>query len=250
MVSTESERQVVDKALRASGIVIVLNQSHVKTTQHIVDTMVAIYEQGYVAELTFRIDHGMIREAMAELVKLKAEAPVDKPFVLGVGSVINPAELDDAIEMGFNMIVAPGNVMGGYGEGKEFIRIAHEHDVFAAPAVFTPTELGYFIERGDDLIPDAIKIFPARTHGPKGISDLLAPFVRERHKNRIIMPTGAVNETTASDFYQAIISRGFSPVLGMSAPLQGVVDQNAPGDSKALAESLQRFKSNCIIRTC
>ena len=31
----------------------------------------------------------------------------DAPFVLGVGSVINPKELESAIDMGFDMIVAP-----------------------------------------------------------------------------------------------------------------------------------------------
>ena len=51
-----------------------------------------------------------------------------------MGSVINPTELAAAIEMGFDMIVAPANVMGGYGEGCDFVRIAHEADVFCCPA--------------------------------------------------------------------------------------------------------------------
>ena len=41
---------------------------------------------------------------MTELVKLQAAAPAEKPFLLGIGSVINPTELDAAIEMGFDII--------------------------------------------------------------------------------------------------------------------------------------------------
>ena len=166
--------------------------------------------------------------------------------MLGVGSVINPGELDAAIDMGFDMIVAPGNVMGGHGEGKEFVRIAHEADVFCAPAVFTPTEFQYFLERDDGLEPDAFKIFPARTHGPKGISDLLAPFARPRHKGRIVMPTGAVDFVTGPQHQEAISKRGFTPVLGMSAPLALVVERNKPGDADTIRESLEQFKSKLV----
>ncbi len=242
-MSYKKDRKNVDAALRASGVVVVLNTEHVKTAAHAVTTMQAIYQAGYVAELTFRIDEGILREAMQELVKLRAAAPADKPFVLGVGSVINPKELLSAIEMGFDMIVAPANVMGGCGEGKDFIRIAHEADVFTAPAIFTPTELNYFLERNDGLESDAIKVFPARSHGPEGLADLLAPFARKRHAGKIIMPTGAVNLETGPKYYQAIAKRGFSPVLGMSAPLQLVAERKKPGDLDTINEALAAFRA-------
>ena len=241
MSDYQRDRSRVDAALRKSGIVVVMNKSHAQAPEHLVATMRAVYKAGLVAECTFRIDAAILREAMQELVNDQAAAPADNPFVLGVGSVINPAELDDAIEMGFDMIVAPGNVMGGYGEGKEFIRIAREAGVFTAPAVFTPSELQYFIERDDGLEPDAIKVFPARSHGPKGVFDLLAPYVRDRHKDRIVMPTGAVDFVTGPQYLEAIPSRGFTPVLGMSAPLKLVVDSKAPGDEAVIAESLETF---------
>ncbi|MDI6774480.1 MAG: hypothetical protein QME60_03675 [Verrucomicrobiota bacterium] len=110
-----------------------------------------------VAEVTFRIDDTIVREAMKELVKIRAGCPADRPFVLGVGSVINPGELDAAIEMGFDMIVAPANVMGGHGQGVEFARKRRQADVFCAPAILTPTELNYFLERPDGLEPDCVK---------------------------------------------------------------------------------------------
>ncbi len=231
----------VDSALRKSGIVVVMNKSHIQAPEHFVETMWEVYKEGYVSECTFRIEPELLKEGMQELQKRRSEAPADKPFVLGVGSIINPSELETAIEMGFDMIVAPANVMGGYGPGVEFVKISHAANRFCAPAVFSPSELNYFIERDDGNEPDAIKVFPARTHGPKGISDLLAPYVRERHNGRIVMPTGAVNVETGPDHIKAISSRGYFPVLGMSAPLSIVVEKKAPGNIDVIRESLETF---------
>ena len=231
----------VDAALRKSGVVVVMNKSHIQAPDHFVTTMWEVYKAGYVSECTFRIDPGLLKEGMQELVKRREECPDDKPFVLGVGSIINPQELDMAIEMGFDMIVAPANVMGGYGEGVEFVKRSHAENRFCAPAVFTPSELNYFIEREDGNEPDAIKIFPARSHGPKGVSDLLAPYVRDRHNNRIVMPTGAVNYETGPDYINAISSRGYTPVLGMSAPLGLVAEKKAPGNIDVIREALEIF---------
>jgi 2-keto-3-deoxy-6-phosphogluconate aldolase len=243
MAEYQRDRKRVDGALRKSGIVVVMNRDHVKKPADMVLTMQEVYQAGFVAECTFRIDEGILREGMRELVKLRAQSPTDKPFILGVGSVINPEELESAIEMGFDMVVAPANVMGGYGEGRDFVRICREHNVFSAPAAFTPTEFQYFIEREDGLEPDAVKFFPARVLGPKGLGDLLAPFVRDRHKGRIIMPTGAVDFETGPQYQEAITSRGYFPVLGMSAPLELVSKRGKPGDLATVRESLAEFKS-------
>ena len=246
MSEYQRNRSRVDGALRRSGIVVVMNRDHIKKPGDMVVTMQEVYRAGLVAECTFRIEEGILREAMQELVKLRAESPADNPFVLGVGSVINPGELEAAIEMGFDMVVAPANVMGGYGEGKDFVRICHDSDVFASPAVFTPTEFQYFIERDDGLEPDAIKIFPARVMGPQGLSDLLAPYVRDRHRDRIIMPTGAVNFESGPKYQEAIRKRGFFPMLGMSAPLALVRERKKPGDVDTIRESLEAFGSKFV----
>lgn len=238
----QRERSRVDKALRAAGVVVVMNRDHVKQASDLVTTMWEVYQAGYVAECTFRIDEGIIREGMQELVKRRAKVPADKPFLLGVGSIINPKELESAISLGFDMIVAPGNVMGGYGEGKEFVKLCQQVGVFSAPAVLSPTELQYFIEREDGLEPDAVKIFPAGVHGPSGIGDLLAPYVRDRHRGRVIMPTGGVNNETGPRFQENISKRGYTPVLGMSAPLALVGKVKKPGDVETIRQSLAEFK--------
>jgi len=242
MADYKRDRARVDAALRKSGVVVVMNRDHVKKPEDLVTTMWEVYQAGLVAECTFRIDEAIIREAMKELVKRRAEAPADKPFVLGVGSVINPKELEAAIDMGFDMVVAPANVMGGYGEGIEAVRIAHRANVAIAPAALTPSELQYFIERSDGMEPDCVKIFPAGVHGPSGVADLLAPYVRDRHKGRIIMPTGGVNNETGPQYQESISKRGYFPVLGMSAPLSLVAKEKKPGDVDTIRKSLADFR--------
>lgn len=238
------DRSRVDEVIRKSGVVVVMNKKHVKKPEDMVVTMWEVYRAGYVAECTFRIEQGILAEAMGELTVKRAESPADNPFILGVGSVINPVELEAAIEMGFDMIVAPANVMGGYGRGEEFVKICQAANIFSAPAIFTPTELQYFIERDDGLEPDAIKIFPANTHGPSGVKGLLAPYVRERHTGRIIMPTGGVNYETGPKYREAISASGYMPVLGMSAPLKLVEQEQKPGDVETVRRSLAEFKAN------
>lgn len=229
-----------------NGVVVVINKKHVKKPEDLVSTMLEVYKAGYVAETTFRIDPSILKEGMAELVKLREESPADNPFVLGCGSIINPSELEQAIDMGFEMIVAPGNVMGGHAEGKEFLRITREREIFSAPAIMTPTEFNYFMERPDGLEPDAIKIFPAGVLGSSGIGGVLAPFVRDRHNGKIIMPTGGVNFETAPGYRKAISSAGYTPVMGMSSPLSLVEKEEKPGDVDVIRKSLKLFAEKYI----
>ncbi len=236
------DRTRTDKIIRNSGVIVVMNKSHVQTPQHLIDTMWEVYQAGYVAECTFRIDRGILTEAMQELTAKRSSCPEDNPFVLGVGSVINPTELEAAVEMGFDLIVAPANVMGGYGNGADFVKVCQDADIFSAPAIFTPSELQYFIERPDGLEPDAVKIFPADSHGPGGLKGMLAPYVRERHQGRIIIPTGGVDYESGPEYRRAIRARGYVPVLGMSAPLKLVADSKKPGDIPTISESLRQFK--------
>jgi 2-keto-3-deoxy-6-phosphogluconate aldolase len=243
----KKDRNRVREALINSGVVVVINKKHVKNPQHLITTMWEVYQAGFVAETTFRIDPGILKEAMVELIKMREKTAADKPFILACGSIINPSELDDAINMGFEMIVAPGNVMGGHNESKEFIQITRQLNIFSAPAVLTPNELQYYIERSDGLEPDAIKIFPAGVYGASGLKALLAPFARERHNDRIIMPTGGVNNETGQKIKEAISGAGYTPVLGMSAPLALVEKENKPGDVETIRKSLRVFKEKMEV---
>ena len=220
-----------------------MGRDHAKKPEDVINTFKAIYEAGFVSEVTFRIDESILREAMSELTEIRAESDPDDPMILGVGSIINPAELEAAIEMGFDMAVSPDSGMGGFREKIDFVKIAREAGVFGAPAGFTPSEVSYWIERDDGLEPDAVKVFNSSVYGPKNLGGLLAPYQRERHNGRIIMPTGGVNRNTGLDFRANISKRGFFPVLGMSDPLKLVLEREMPGDPDVLEESIDQFRA-------
>lgn len=241
MAEYKRDRARVDKVLRQKGIVVVMGKDHAKKAEDVVNTVKAIYSAGYVAEVTFRIEEGILREAMSELVKMRSESDPDNPMILGVGSVINPKELETAIEMGFDMAVSPDSGMGGYREKIDFVKITRSANVFGAPAGFSPSEFSYWIEREDGLEPDAIKIFNSSVYGPKNLGGLLAPYQRDRHAGRIIMPTGGVDRKTGPEFQKNISRYGFFPVLGMSDPLNLVLEKKMPGNPDLLQESLEIF---------
>lgn len=223
----------------------VIGRDHARNAQDVINTVKAIYDVGYVAEVTFRIPEGILKEAMAELTEMRAESlktNPDDPIMLGVGSVINPRELEMAIELGFDIIVGPDTGMGGYGEPREAVRMTRAANVFHIPGTFSPSEFAYYLERDDGLEPDGIKIFNASVYGPSGVGGLLAPYQRERHNGKIINPTGGVNAKTGPGFQGQILKRGFFPVLGMSYPLDLVSERKKPGDVDTLRESLQKFK--------
>jgi 2-keto-3-deoxy-6-phosphogluconate aldolase len=232
----------VDKALREKGVVVVMGRDVARTPQDVVNTVQAVHEAGYVVEITFRIPEDVVREAMAELHRRRAaSAGTHDPMLLGIGSVINPRELDAAIDLGFDLVVGPDSGMGGCRESIEFVRICRAAGVFGIPGAFSPGEFAYYLEREDGLEPDGIKVFNAAVHGAAGLGALLAPYQRDRHAGKIVMPTGGVNARTGAAFQEQISRHGFVPVLGMSAPLGLVTERRKPGDVETLRESLERF---------
>ena len=54
----EKDRARVDKVVCKSGVVVVMNKKHVKKPEDMITTMWEVYNAGYVAETTFRIDQG------------------------------------------------------------------------------------------------------------------------------------------------------------------------------------------------
>lgn len=239
----------VEALLRERGVVVVMGRDHAKTAEHVINTVLGIYEAGLIAEVTFRIPEPILKEAMGELRKRREEAAAtapDKPMLLGVGSVINPKELDAAIEMGFDMIVGPDSGMGGIRERIDFVKIVRSAKCFGVPGAFSPSEFAYFLEREDGLEPDGIKIFNASVYGPSGVGALLAPYQRDRHNGKMVMPTGGVNVKTGAGFQEQIAKRGFTPVLGMSAPLELVAERKKLGDPDTVRESLAKFKAEFV----
>ena len=239
----------VEKVLRSKGIVVVMGRGHVKGPGDVINTVTAVVDAGYIAEVTFRIPEEILKEAMSDLLKMRdtrfRENPED-PMVLGIGSIINPKEMETAIDMGFDMIVSPDSGMGGYREKIDSVKMTRKAGVFHIPGAFSPSEFSYFLEREDGLEPDGIKIFNSSVYGPSGGGGLLAPYQRERHQNKLINVTGGVNAKTGPGFKQQILKYGFSPVLGMSAPLSLVSETGKVGDLETIRASLKQFEKDFV----
>ncbi len=222
--------------------------------EYIVALIKGVWEAGLPAELTFRIPESILREAMEELAPERARWYAEgKEVLLGVGSVCAYGELEAALGMGFDFVVAPSNGIGGttlrdggYRDPIDFVRLTREAGIFSAPAAFSPSEVGFYLFRDDGLRPDALKIFNSEllaSNDSKALGGLLAPFARDEgeysNKGFVIMPTGAVNRKTGPAFEDAIRKNGFYPVLGMSDPLKDMAERATtnPADYTATAKA-------------
>ncbi len=234
------DRSQVEKALRERGVIVIMLKAHARRPEDIVTTVMAIHEAGFFPEVTYRIDEGIIREAMAEVNRIRDD--FGESLRVGIGSVTMPSELEESIEMGFDMVVSPDNAFEGFGKKIEFARIAMECNVFSAPGAMTPAEFRYWLVGEDSVAPDAIKVFPASVYGPEGIGGLLDPYQRDKYEGRIVIPTGGVNASNGPDYQRQIRGRGFDAVLAMSAPLSHALKDGVPGDRETIERSLADFK--------
>ncbi len=106
---------------------------------------------------------------------------------VGVGSVLDAATAERAIEAGASFVVSPVFK-------PEVIDAAHRHDKPCFAGAFTPTEVLAATEAGADLV----KVFPANHNGPKFFKDILAPMPHLR-----LTPTGGVDLNTIPDWFAA-----------------------------------------------
>jgi 2-dehydro-3-deoxyphosphogluconate aldolase/(4S)-4-hydroxy-2-oxoglutarate aldolase len=106
---------------------------------------------------------------------------------VGVGTVLNPEDAHAAIDSGAQFVVTPAvrqHVISA---------CVHRHTPILCGG-FTPTELLEAYEAGSELV----KLFPARSGGPRYLKDVLAPL--PFHK---LVPTGGVSAENARDYLAA-----------------------------------------------
>ena len=58
----------VEKVLRNKGIVVVTGRDHAKGPEDVINTVTAVVEVGYVAEVTFRFPEEIVKDAMSDLL--------------------------------------------------------------------------------------------------------------------------------------------------------------------------------------
>ena len=122
-------------------------------------------------------------------VQLIAQLATSLPsgFILGAGTVIDPATAHAVIDAGARFIVSP--VLR-----REVVQVCLARDVMSAPGCFSPTEILDAHEMGADVV----KVFPATALGPQYLKDIRAPMPQLR-----LMPTGGVTLDNAGDWIRA-----------------------------------------------
>ena len=120
------------------------------------------------AEITFR------SAAAVDAIKAIADDP---GMIVGAGTVLRPAQLEEALAAGARFIVTPGF-------SREVVALAREASVPVFPGVATPTEIQMALDEGVEVV----KFFPAESMGGIGTLKALAgPFPMVR-----FIPTGGI----------------------------------------------------------
>ncbi len=137
-------------------------------------------------EVTFRT------EAAAAALRVLAEDP---DLLVGAGTVLTPAQVDQAARAGARFVVSPGFSAG-------VVRHCQELGLPVFPGVATATE----IQRALDAGLETVKFFPAeQLGGINMIRALAAPYRSVR-----FIPTGGVNAGNLSDYlaHPAVLAVG------------------------------------------
>ncbi|MGY1706227.1 bifunctional 4-hydroxy-2-oxoglutarate aldolase/2-dehydro-3-deoxy-phosphogluconate aldolase [Geodermatophilus sp. SYSU D00697] len=149
----------------------------------------ALVEGGLpVAEVTFRT-----RAAGDALRAMAARGDV----LLGAGTVLTPAQVDEAVAAGAAYVVSPGL-------SRAVVERCAEHGVLALPGAVTATEVQAALELG----LTTVKFFPAGTSGgARAIAALAAPFGDVR-----FIPTGGVGPGNVEEYLRvdAVVAVGGS----------------------------------------
>ena len=158
-------------------------------------------------EITFRT-----AAAKASIEKVAREVP---EMIVGAGTVINLAQLHDAVDAGARFIVSPGS-------DPEVIAEAMKLNVPITPGVVTPSEIMMGLRLGVKVF----KFFPAESYGGlRTIKALCGPFPQIR-----FIPTGGINQANAAEYFRnpKIVAVGGSWMVSR--------DMVAAGDFDGIAE--------------
>lgn len=163
-----------------------------------------------VAEVTFRT------AAAAESIRIMAERG---DMLVGAGTVLTPAQVDEAKTAGATFIVSPGL-------NPKVVKHAQQVGIPICPGVCTPSD----IERAIELGLEVVKFFPAEAFGGlKTLKAIAAPYGQMR-----FMPTGGIGPANVGDYlaFERVVACGGSWMVkpnlyadGNFAPVEDAVRQ-------------------------
>ena len=151
------------------------------SSEHLVDVAGALLAGGVTTMEVTMTTPGAL-QAITEIA-----SGFEGRVLIGVGSVIDPGTVDEAVAAGAEFIVTPTTKPG-------VIAAANRLQKPIASGAYTPTECLLAHESGADFV----KLFPAEFHGPPYVKTLLAPLPQLR-----IIPTGGVTPETVGAFLNA-----------------------------------------------
>lgn len=129
------------------------------------------------AEVTFRT--ACAPDAIREITKALPD------MLVGAGTVLTPAQVDQALDAGSQFMVAPGL-------NPDVVKHCQAKNVPMLPGVCTPSE----VEQALSLGLDIVKFFPAEAAGGvKMLSAMSAPYVGLK-----FMPTGGLTPSNITDY--------------------------------------------------
>ena len=152
-----------------------------------------------VAEVTFRT------AAAAEAIRIMAARG---DMIVGAGTVLTPAQVDEAVDAGASFLVSPGF-------SAAVVNRAKERGVEILPGAATPTEIQFALEAG----LDTVKFFPAGTYGgAAAIKALSAPY-----RGVKFVPTGGIGIENLADYLSipAVLAVGGSWMVPPAAIREG-----------------------------
>lgn len=159
-----------------------------------------------VAEVTFRT------AAAPEAIRIMAGRG---DVLVGAGTVLTPAQVDQAVAAGARYVVSPGT-------SRAVVERCFEHGVAVLPGAVTATEVQAALELG----LGTVKFFPAGTSGgAAAIRALAAPFGGVR-----FVPTGGVGPANLAE-YLAVAS-----VVAVGGSWMVPADRVAAGDRPGLVD--------------
>jgi 2-dehydro-3-deoxyphosphogluconate aldolase / (4S)-4-hydroxy-2-oxoglutarate aldolase len=171
-------RSEIDAWLTRQGIVAVVRTPAFEQVAPVCEALVA----GGVLSLEITLTVPRALDAIREMSRrFGAQA------VVGVGTVLNPAQGAAAIEAGAEFLVSPITRI-------DLIELAHKAGKPVMIGAYTPTEAQLAHEAGADFV----KLFPADKLGASHVKNLRGPLPHLR-----IVPTGGVDLKTAADFLKA-----------------------------------------------
>lgn len=171
-------RQATLEEIERVGVIAVIRAD---SPDAMTDVCKALVAGGVTAcEITMTVP-GAIEAIAAASQELGTDA------VIGVGTVLDAATAERAIDAGADFVVSPSF-------HPEVVAMARRHEKVMIPGALSPTEVVTAWSAGADVV----KIFPANHFGPRYFRDLHGPLPDIR-----LTPTGGVDLVTTPEWIKA-----------------------------------------------